>query len=322
MTLSPVASTFFPPIGTPRTASVKAWRLGPSSSLASGRAVTTARRPTFPSRSRKRSSSVAGASTAPTRLWASRSRRMGRRRSRSFGSTRARTRSDSSARMSRSSDSFASWSRGTTLEIVSHPSISRLTAGCRMRARMASQNCSASSRESSRATEPAIDFPRDDCARSWSRRNSSTPRSSLLNLSRLRSMECGSPATNRAPAAAVAAANPATIARGWAKSHSIAFSPIGRAAAARAGVTGRIFSNTERSAGASAKVATQQNSIPIPPINPKWRNPRLPANASTPKDTLVAAEARSVAIAVVRAPSSQAEINGSPARRSCFTRAR
>ncbi len=65
--------------------------------------------------------------------------------------------------------------------------------------------------------------------------------------------------------------------------------------------TGRTLSKTRRIAGTSAKVYAQQSSIPIPPMNPKCRNPRLAARINTPKETLEAAESNSGAAQLTNA---------------------
>ena len=88
------------------------------------------------------------------------------------------------------------------------------------------------------------------------------------------------------------------------------------------GATGRMRSKIASSAGTSAKVKSQQRSIPTPPMNPKWRKPRLAARTSMPNETLDAAEASSVAWAAVGAASTHAASSATPARRSCRTRAR
>ena len=60
----------------------------------------------------------------------------------------------------------------------------------------------------------------------------------------------------------------------------------------------------------------------MPPMIPKCRKPRFAAMISVPNETLVAAEASSVASAVLCAPSTQAGSSSTPRRRSCLTRAR
>ncbi len=102
-------------------------------------------------------------------------------------------------------------------------------------------------------------------------------------------------------------------------SGATSLSPLG--AGRRRGAP-RSFSKMASSAGTRAKVKTQQSSIPIPPMKPKCRKPRLAAMIRTPKDTLVAAEASRVARAVVTAPSTQEADRPSPPDRNCLTRAR
>ncbi len=122
MTFSPVASTRCPSTGTFRTLSTKAFNRGASSSRASGRAVTAARRPTVPSFSRKRSRRVAGAWDRESGCWARSSALTCRSRGRCASGWASMTASERRRAMSRMRASFRSWSTGTTLDTVSHPS--------------------------------------------------------------------------------------------------------------------------------------------------------------------------------------------------------
>ena len=215
--------------------------------------------------------------------------------------------------------------RGTTIERVLQLSINFEYSGCCARLRIPSQNLSASGHESSSASTEAVDVPSEVPARSWSRKSVCWPfGGSLLRFSRLRSMASGRSRKKATRATAVARAKKPAINPGRANSRRRKGTSARSSSAAPGTSFGapRAFSYTARNAGTSRKVPIQQSSMPMPPMIPKCRKPRFAAMISVPNETLVAAEASSVASAVLCAPSTQAGSSSTPRRRSCFTRAR